>query len=257
MKELTESCINWIKKYFEKTRGENAIIGMSGGKDSTVVATLCKEALGKEHVIGVMMPNDIRVDNMDDAKRICDFLQIKNFIVDIRMPFDSIRYEIHNGIYNMYPHEQDNYDEFKKFALSQQALINLAPRIRMSTLYAVAQSVPNGRVANTSNACEIYVGYGTLFGDTVGDFAPIRSLTCSQIYDMGDYLGIPYDLVHKTPADGLTGKTDEEVLGVTYNDIENVINYKTMENTKKENTIIFNLHTKNKFKRDMINIPSF
>ena len=252
MKELTESCINWIKKYFEKTKGENAIVGMSGGKDSTVVAALCKEALGEEHVIGVMMPNDIRVDNMNDAQKVCDFLKIKNLTVDIRMPFDSIRYDIHNGIYNMYPHEQDNYDEFKKFALSQQALINLAPRIRMATLYAVAQSIPNGRVANTSNACEVYVGYGTLFGDTVGDFAPLRSLTCSQIYDIGDYLGIPYDLVHKVPADGLTGKTDEEVLGVTYNDIENVLNYKTMDNTKKENSIIFNLHTKNKFKREYI-----
>ena len=251
MKELTENCINWIKKYFEKTQGENAIIGISGGKDSTVVATLCKEALGKEHVIGVMMPNDIRVDNMDDAKRICDFLQIKNFIVDIRLPFDSIYEEVHRGLCEI------NNEEYLKFKLSQQTLINLAPRIRMSTLYAVAQSVPNGRVANTSNACEVYVGYGTLFGDTVGDFAPIRSLTCSQIYDIGDYLGIPYDLVHKTPADGLTGKTDEEVLGVTYNDIENVLNYRTMDNTKKENSIIFNLHTKNKFKRDMINIPSF
>ena len=143
---------------------------------------------------------------------------------------------------------------------SNQTKINLAPRLRMSTLYAIAQSIDGGRVINTTNACERFVGYGTLFGDTVGDFAVLQNLTVSQVYKIGDDLGLPYDLVHKTPSDGLTGKSDEEVLGVSYDDIENYMDYDgttvvDIEIAKNFN-IIKQLHEKSQFKRDIINLPT-
>ena len=259
MKNIIDKIVNDIKKFFEESKGEKAIIGISGGKDSTVCAALCVKALGKDNVIGVLMPNGYQND-INDSYKICEFLGIEYLTINIRTAYNSIISYIENQI--TYPNKKIN--EIKKVA--KQTELNLPPRIRMSTLYAVAQSV-NGRVINTTNACEAFVGYGTLWGDTVGDYAPLKYLTVDEILEIGDALGLPKELVHKTPSDGLTGKSDEEILGVSYSDIGKVcmnsllygkeyalsfipdkMDEKTFEKIKK-------LYEKNEFKAKLINIP--
>lgn len=229
-----EQIVEKIKEFFLISSGRKAVIGISGGKDSTVVAALCAKALGSENVIGVMMPNGKQKD-IDDSKRVCKLLGIRPMTINIAIPYNDI------------------LDQISTF--SEQAEINLAPRLRMATLYAVAQSVSGGRVMNTSNACEAYVGWGTLYGDTVGDFAPIKHLTVSQIVEIGLALKLPEDLVKKTPADGLTKKSDEDNLGVTYAAIEKFMNGHGEDLTNEELQIIINRHKMSEFKRQIINIP--
>ena len=217
MLKETEQLIESIKKYFKFSNGKTAIIGISGGKDSTVAAALCVEALGKENVFGVLMPNGLTSESaykdLEDGKEVCKLLGIKYHIFDIHEAYYSLLFKVENLLYC-----QNN--KFENANASNQTKINLAPRIRMSVLYAIAQSMEGGRVINTTNACERFVGYGTLFGDTAGDFAIFKDSKVSDVYKIGDDLSLPYDLVHKIPADGLTGKSDEDVLGVFYSEIE-------------------------------------
>jgi len=260
-------CIDYIKSFFEDSKGEKAIIGISGGKDSTVAAALCVEALGKENVFGVLMPNGLTSSSaskdLDDGREVCKVLGIKYYIFDIHESYHSLLFNVENLLYC-----QNSKVELA--TATNQTKINLAPRIRMAVLYAIAQSM-NGRVINTTNACERFVGYGTLFGDTAGDIALFKNLGVSEIYEIGDALGLPYNLVHKTPADGLTGKSDEEVLGVTYADIEKYWKAYNYSNTYHDegqayynmqtlmNKDIFEkikaLHLNSEFKRQIINIP--
>ena len=196
--ETTKQCVEWIRKFFKENGPEcNAVIGISGGKDSSVVAALCVEALGNDRVIGVLMPNGMQQD-INMAYLLCDHLQIKNYTVNIE---DSV-----NGLYDNWPIELE---------VSEQTKINLPPRVRMATLYAISQS-SNGRVANTCNLSEDWVGYSTRYGDSVGDFSPCSKLTVQEVKAIGRYLGLPDCLIDKAPADGLCGKTDEENLGFTY-----------------------------------------
>lgn len=206
--KVKNDCVQWIRGWFEDNGpGCNAVIGISGGKDSSVVAALCVEALGKDRVIGVLMPNGEQKD-INDAIAVVDHLGIKYTIVNINEAY----YGVLDCIDDMYIPEIDGYNEI---SISNQTLVNLPPRLRMATLYAIAQSV-NGRVANTCNLSEDYVGYSTRWGDSVGDFAPLASLTTDEVVAIGDACGIPYELTHKTPADGLCDKTDEDNLGFTY-----------------------------------------
>ena len=250
MLEITEKCINGIKEYFKNTDGKTAVIGISGGKDSSVAAALCVNALGKENVIGILMPNKQQSD-IDDSIKLCEHLKIKYFTMDIFNAYNAIFTNLTNN----------------SIGPSEQAKINLQPRLRMTTLYAVAQSYEGGRVINTTNMCEAFVGYGTLWGDTVGDFAPLINLVISEIKMIGRDLGLPTELVVKTPTDGLSGKSDEEKLGVTYDEIElwckeyrNIGKkwaYINMRDTlnKKSFERINDLYNKSEFKRNMINIP--
>ena len=212
VKTVTEDLIQWIKDWFEVNgNGCNAVIGVSGGKDSTVVAKLCCEALGADRVIGVMMPNGEQKD-ISDSIRVCEILGIRNFTINIE---GAVKHTL---------------SQMKSCGIevSEQTRTNLPARIRMSTLYAVSQS-NNGRVSNNCNKCEDVVGYSTRYGDSVGDFSPLSELTTIEIMQIGDYLGLPHDLVHKTPIDGLNTNsdgsyvTDEQSLGVTYEDIHNYI----------------------------------
>ena len=246
MIELTTTCINWIKSYFEKTNGKVAVVGISGGKDSTVCAALCVRALGKENVIGVLMPNGYQND-IKDSYRVCEFLEIEYLTINIRTAYNSIISDIENQC--SYPLKKTN----KISKITKQTEFNLAPRLRMASLYAVAQSIPGGRVCNTSNMCESYIGYGTLWGDTVGDFSPLGNCVISEVKEMGYDLGLPKDLIDKAPADGLTGKTDEDVLGFTYKNVEKCIIHCSNDEYSK----IINKHIQNKFKSNMINIPKF
>ncbi len=199
-KEVTQRAIEWVRQWFENNgKGCNAIIGISGGKDSTVAAALCVAALGKERVIGVSMPNGIQPD-MSDVDELFAHLGIKRYTVNIKTTVDALIGAIAEaGIPEM----------------TRQAQINLPPRVRMTTLYAVSQN-NNGRVVNTCNLSEDWVGYSTRYGDSAGDFAPLAGMTVEEVRQVGVELGLPESLVYKVPSDGLCGKTDEDNLGFTY-----------------------------------------
>lgn len=201
VKEITYQCVQWIKNWFEHNGKDcNAIIGISGGKDSSVAAALCVEALGKDKVLGVLMPNG-KQEDIIDAEELVKYLDIKNVVINIGFIVDSLRSILRtNAVW-----------------MTDQAKINLPPRIRMTTLYAVAQSLKSGgRVCNTCNLSEDWIGFSTLFGDAAGDFSPLAKLTSEEVIEIGRCLGLPEYLLTKPPADGLTGKTDEDNFGFTY-----------------------------------------
>ena len=201
-KKIKDQCVEWIRDFFKNNGPDcNAVLGISGGKDSSIAAALCVEALGKDRVIGVLMPQGEQHD-IDMAHLLVNHLGIKHYVVNIKEAVD--------GIIKNLPAD---------LAVTPQSLQNLPPRIRMSTLYAVSQSV-NGRVCNTCNLSEDWVGYSTRYGDSVGDFSPLSNLTVTEVKEIGHLLGLPSELVEKTPIDGLCGKTDEENLGFTYAELD-------------------------------------
>ena len=211
------------------------MVGISGGKDSSIAAALCVEALGKDRVIGVLMPQGEQGD-IDMAYLLVNHLGIQHYIVNIKDAVD--------GVLNHLPTELN---------VTAQTVQNLPPRIRMSTLYAVSQSV-NGRVCNTCNLSEDWVGYSTRYGDSVGDFSPLSHLTVTEIKEIGYLLGLPKELVNKTPIDGLCGKTDEENLGFTYAELDRYIREGVIDNEDKKR-IIDEKHRNNLFKLELM--PSF
>jgi len=235
-KVVKDECVNWIRDFFEKNgKGCNAVIGISGGKDSSIAAALCVEALGKDRVIGVLMPKGIQHD-IDKAYLLVNHLGIKHYEVNIQEAYDSIVNAMPDG-----------------FELSTQSITNLPPRIRMTTLYAVSQSV-NGRVVNTCNLSEDYVGYSTRYGDSVGDFSPMSNLTVTEVKQIGYELGLPAELIEKVPIDGLCGKTDEENLGFTYAELDIYIRTGFIEDQAKKE-LIDRKHKANLFKLQLM--PSY
>ena len=211
MSNATE-CINWIKDYFKDNSDGKAIIGISGGKDSTIAAALCVEALGADRVIGVLMPNGGQHD-FNDSEEVCRVLDIRGLKVNIFRAFTTICDQID---YN-YGYTLDST------AHNDMIKTNLPARLRMATLYAVAALYPNSRVVNTCNRSEDYVGYSTKYGDAAGDFSPLGNLTVREVLEIGDELGLPKHLVHKAPSDGMCGKTDEDNLGFTYEQLDDYI----------------------------------
>ena len=234
--EVKNKCVDWIREFFEKNGKDcNAVVGISGGKDSSIVAALCVEALGKDRVIGVLMPNGEQSD-ISYSYFLCGNLGIKFATVPIE---DAV-----NGVLDAI---KENID------ISDQTLINLPARIRMSTLYAVSQSM-NGRVANTCNLSEDWVGYSTRYGDAAGDFSPLSNLTVTEIRQIGRVLGLPNDLIDKVPTDGLCGKTDEDNLGFTYDVLDKYIRTGEIEDEEVKKKID-TMHEKNLFKLQLM--PSF
>ena len=235
MENIKNNIISFIKDYVAGAKANGVILGMSGGKDSLIVASLCVNAIGKENVLGVIMPNGAMKD-MIVAKESCELLGIDYNVIDIENTYDSI-------INNISPIIKE-----KNHNLSTVTTYNVPPRIRMTTLYAIAGSL-NYLVANTSNLSEKMVGYTTKWGDNIGDFAPLLDLTKTEVCELGISLGLPKDLVYKTPDDGLTGKTDEDNLGITYNSLDNLIRYgKKDENYEK----IISLYKKSSHKRNAV-----
>lgn len=248
VEKTTKELIQWIKDWFSNNGNNcNAVVGISGGKDSSVVAALCVEALGKDRVIGVLMPQGTQFD-IQYSLDLCNHLDIKRVEVNIGKTVQDICDAINTGVKrnsDMYRLTDDEHYKFS-FNISEQTAINLPARIRMATLYAVSQSV-NGRVANTCNLSEDWVGYATRYGDGAGDFSPLSMLTTEEIISIGDYLGIPYLLTHKVPIDGLCGKTDEENLGFTYKVLNRYIRLGDIEDESVKEKID-EMHKKNIFK---------
>lgn len=233
-RKLKDDCVEWIKQFFEKNGKDcQAVIGISGGKDSSVTAALCVEALGRERVIGVLMPDGVQLD-IGAAELLVRHLGIKHYTVNIR--------EAVLGVVKNLP-----------FELSEQSSINLPPRIRMATLYAVSQS-HNGRVANTCNLSEDWVGYSTRYGDGAGDFSPLSRLTVQEVKGIGRVLALPEELVEKTPSDGLSGKSDEDKLGFTYEVLDRYIRKGEIEDQRIKERIDI-LHESNLFK--IQSVPCF
>ena len=212
----TKACINWIKEYFKDNPDGKAIIGISGGKDSTIAAALCVEALGADRVIGVRMPNGRQTD-IDDAIEVCEYLDIPSFTINIEDAYEGIL----NSMKMALAEKRWPRPDCGRF--NNMIKTNLPARLRMATLYAVAALYPNSRVVNTCNASEDYVGYSTKYGDAAGDFSPLGELTVREVLEIGDELGLPEHLVHKAPSDGMCGKTDEDNLGFTYDELDDYI----------------------------------
>ena len=233
-KSVKNQCVRWIQEFFRQNGPDcNAIVGISGGKDSSVVAALCAEALGKNRVIGVLMPCGQQHD-IDMAQLLVTHLGIKHYTINIQGAVEAMKAAM-------------------PVDLSAQSKTNLPPRIRMATLYAVAQS-HNGRVANTCNLSEDWVGYSTRYGDAAGDFSPCSHLTVQEVKAIGRELGLPEVLVEKVPIDGLCGKTDEENLGFRYAELDRYIRTGEIDDPEKK-AKIDRLHRMNRFKLELM--PAF
>lgn len=235
-KLVKDQCVEWIRKFFEENGPTcNAVVGISGGKDSSVAAALCVEALGCDRVIGVLMPNGEQAD-IDCAIQLVEHLQIKHCVVNIK---DAVQ-----GLIASLPADME---------ITEQTKNNIPPRVRMTTLYAIGQS-NNGRVVNTCNLSEDWVGYSTRYGDAAGDFSPLSNLTVAEIKEIGHLLGLPYNLVEKVPIDGLCGKTDEDNLGFTYAVLDKYIRTGVCEDEETK-ALIDRKHKMNLFKLQLM--PAF
>lgn len=231
---IKNDCVAWIRAFFEENgRDCSAVVGISGGKDSSVVAALCAEALGRDRVIGVLMPCGEQAD-IDMAELLVTHLGIRSYKINIGPAVAALSKSL-------------------PFELSRQTVTNIPPRVRMTTLYAVAQS-HNGRVANTCNLSEDWVGYSTRYGDSVGDFSPCSHLTVAEVKAVGRVLGLPDVLVDKVPIDGLSGKTDEENLGFTYAELDRYIRTGEIDDADKK-ALIDTRHRNNLFKLKLM--PAF
>ena len=233
-KQVKDQVVQWIRDWFEENgKGCNAVLGVSGGKDSSIVAALCVEALGKDRVIGVTMPNGVQKD-ISDSMRLINHLGIRYCNVNIGDTCNTLMATVKEQLGTLGKE------------VSEQTTINLPPRVRMTTLYAISQSM-NGRVANTCNLSEDWVGYSTRYGDAAGDFAPLGGLTVGEVVAIGLEVGLPRDLVVKTPADGLCGKSDEDNLGFTYAALDHYIRTGECPDPKVK-AVIDDKHAKNLFK---------
>ena len=245
VKKETEKVIDFIRNYYKENNLGGAILGVSGGKDSGVVAALFVKALGKENVIGVTLPCHSKEEDKIDAKLVSDYYG-----------FDLINFDI-TGAFDAFKQELKNLGEFTLEELKNSD-INLKPRLRMSTLYYLAALYTSLKgktylVAGTSNKCEIYVGYFTKGGDNVHDISPIADFTVEEVIEIGKYLGVPDKVLFKTPNDGLSNMTDEDKLGVKYSDIASYMENKdSVDNQVREK--IEKLHKASLHK---FNIPTY
>lgn len=244
IKDIVNERVNRIRDWYENESGgsEGLILGISGGKDSSVVAALCSKAIGKDNVLGVIMPNGVQKD-IDYAYGICDFLGIKRIKFNISNVYDSLYGDLKS---------LNNYNKSSDITITEDAKVNIPPRIRMTVLYAIGQSI-RYRVVGTGNASERFVGYFTKWGDGACDFNPIARFTSEEVIEIGRELGIPEKFLIKPPADGLCGKTDEDNLGFTYKELNSFIKNGHCGSKEIENKIM-SMHRRNLHK--LLDIPT-
>jgi NAD+ synthase len=231
-KKTKEDLVLWIRNWFEDNGADcTAVIGISGGKDSSVVSALCVEALGKDRVVGVLMPQGEQSD-IGFSRNLVEFLDIKSYEVNIGEAYNDVLFQMITKT---------------DIHVSEQTRVNLPPRLRMSMLYAVAQSI-NGRVIGTGNLSENYVGFFTLFGDGASSCEPIGNLTVAEVKAIGYELGLPKQLIEKPPTDGLgDGSTDEKKLGFTYEVLDKYLREGVIEDVVIQEKIE-NMHQNCQFK---------
>ncbi|MBQ9281183.1 MAG: NAD(+) synthase [Treponema sp.] len=223
--KIAAEVISWIQKWVSENGNEQTkvVVGVSGGKDSSVVSALLVKALGKDRVIGVMMPNGEQKD-ISDSQTLVSYLGIKHFTVNIAKAYEGIQKSFADaGVIvkkENVTEKQTNDSLLDSFSAVFKT--NTPARLRMVTLYGIGAQIGNCRVVNTCNLSEDLVGYSTFYGDAAGDFAPINKLTTEEVVAIGDYLGLPSSLTHKAPSDGMCGKTDEDNLGFTYHEVNEI-----------------------------------
>ena len=232
-KEQLPGLIEWMRQMMKNCGGKTAVVGISGGKDSSVVAALCVEAYGRENVYGVLMPNGVQPD-IDYSRDLVDFLQLPHSTINIHDAVEGVLQQM----------------DLVGIPATRMTKVNLPSRIRMTTLYAVAQSLPGGIVINTSNLSEDWVGYCTIYGDSAGAFSPLGMYTTEEVVAMGRELGLPEKFVVKPPSDGLTGLTDEDNLGFTYHAVNEYVRKGICDPETKEK--IDHKHRISRFKFDTI-----
>ena len=232
-KEQLPGLIEWMRQMMKNCGGKTAVVGISGGKDSSVVAALCVEAYGRENVYGVLMPNGVQPD-IDYSRDLVDFLQLPHSTINIHDAVEGVLQQM----------------ELVGIPATRMTKVNLPSRIRMTSLYAVAQSLPGGIVINTSNLSEDWVGYCTIYGDSAGAFSPLGMYTTEEVVAMGRELGLPEKFVVKPPSDGLTGLTDEDNLGFTYHAVNEYVRKGICDPETKEK--IDHKHRISRFKFDTI-----
>ena len=228
-KQQLAGLLDWMRAQMKACGGKTAVIGISGGKDSSVVAALSVAAYGRENVVGVLMPDGVQPD-IDYSQALVEHLNLPHTTINI-----------HDAV-------QGVLGEMERAGLtpSRQTTVNLPSRIRMATLYAVAQSLPGGIVINTSNLSEDWVGYCTIYGDSAGAFSPLGMYTTEEVVALGRQLGLPEKFLIKPPSDGLTGKTDEDNLGFTYHAVNEYVRKGVVDPAVKEK--IDRLHRTSRFK---------
>ena len=254
-KSIKDQAIEWVKDYFAKNGNENtkAIIGISGGKDSSTVAALCCAALGKDRVIGVMMPNGIQSD-IEDSKKLCAFLGIKNYTVNIEDAYQGLSASILESVNGV---GEETSLNSKIVQLTPQYKTNTPSRLRMATLYGIAALDGNARISCNGNLSERLAGYFTIWGDGAGDFAPLANLFVDEVVQLGKDLGLPPELCDKAPSDGMSGKTDEDNLGFTYDELKAVATGKTDGIPAEKVQIIQKRINALDFKKKLLNLPCF
>lgn len=205
-----DNAVVWIREYVEKTGAKGVVVGNSGGKDSATVIAMATKALGKEKVLTIAMPCNSIQSDLEDAKLVADKFEVKLLEVNLTDSYNILEDGINKSISEI------------EVQLNSEAKVNIKPRMRMLTLYGIAQSI-GYLVIGTGNLCERMVGYTTKWGDSASDFNPIANFTVDEVLAIGEYLGVPDKIIHKAPADGLGGLTDEEKMGVTYKQIAEYI----------------------------------
>lgn len=239
LQQEMENAIKWIGQYIENSGAKGIVIGNSGGKDSATVLAMAVKAIGKENVVAVSMPCNSKSCDLEDAELVAKTFDVKSIKVDLSKTYEEMEREINTQLVKN---------------LSKEAIINIKPRLRMTTLYGIAQTL-GYLVIGTGNLCEVMVGYTTKWGDNSSDFNPIGNFTVDEVLEIGQVLGVPEKILKKAPNDGLGGLTDEEKMGIKYSQIAEMIETgNTEEKAKRE---ILKRYKNSKHKRSLVPIYTF